>query len=675
MEVKQRAKYTLALAEAGANKHTPNSTNRRNRHSSRIRLHLFILICVLLAAAGTETTVLVYHKLTADYRLYTSMAQTGAQHLQQAVSLLETLPRFPLNVNAVDQAQQQFSLSLMVFEQIQSGLAFYPGIADVVPVYGEQLNTAARLVTIAIDVSQAGVSGCAILRTLISVYRPPAGIQGQGISGASWYAIHAHLQQIEMLLTQVVNAADQLQPSDVQFVQHSGSIVVAFRTILPSIQMWLTKVNRLMNVVPMLLGINAPSNYLIELLDSTELRPTGGFIGNIGFATLSQGKIGTIHISDVDLLDKPFEFSGHHIPYPAAYRWFSRYLTQGTWLLRDSNLDADFPTAARSAELNYQREGGKVPIQGVIAITPALIAQFLEITGPIYLPEYKETVTAQNLIDRIHYHQLGAGIRGSDSVAAPGGHSSLRKQFTEWLAEYFFARVRQLPASMLPRCLQVLIRAFYTKDIQVYFNEGPAENVLQLLHLDNIIQSPPGDSLFIVDTNVGGDKANRYILSTLDDQVSIDRQGNATHHMTIVYAWVIPGPIYGRSPYQDYVRIYVPPGAVLQSQRGWIPQGASISFGRRVWAGYFSLAFGRSRTIELTWRVPGAASLPVVGLDYSYLIQHQAGTQWTIHLHVELPSRCWIFDVSGTLVKGKQGELALNQYVDHDLMPAVDYVC
>ena len=38
-----------------------------------------------------------------------------------------------------------------------------------------------------------------------------------------------------------------------------------------------------------------------------------------------------------------------------------------TWRFRDSNLDADFPTAAREGELEYTREGGNVPVQGVIA--------------------------------------------------------------------------------------------------------------------------------------------------------------------------------------------------------------------------------------------------------------------------------------------------------------------
>ncbi len=135
--------------------------------------------------------------------------------------------------------------------------------------------------------------------------------------------------------------------------------------------------------LPTLLGIGTPAHFLLEILDSTELRPGGGFIGNYGIATFHGGRLTTAHITDTYLLDKPFESAGHTIPYPPAYSWFAHYLAPSSWSLRDSNLDADFPTAARYGESNYEREGGNVPLQGVIAITPSFIEQVLNITGPI----------------------------------------------------------------------------------------------------------------------------------------------------------------------------------------------------------------------------------------------------------------------------------------------------
>src|SRR5205085_5831196 len=240
---------------------------------------------------------------------------------------------------------------------------------------------------------------------------------------------------------------NQLQPEDLQLDARLSKLVGEFHTRLPLIQNAIGQAEALLAVAPQVLGIGTPAYYLVEILDSTELRPGGGFIGNYGIATLSGGRLMTAHITDVDLLDKPFEAAGNVIPYPPAYTWFD--LAPESWSFRDSNLDADFPTAARYGEQTYVKEGGSVPVQGVIAITPALIEHALVITGPIAVPEYQETVTAQNLIARIHYHQLGgkAAGEGSDRIASPDGHSSLRKRFTELLAEHFLARVHQLPAA------------------------------------------------------------------------------------------------------------------------------------------------------------------------------------------------------------------------------------
>src|SRR5262249_49074845 len=203
------------------------------------------------------------------------------------------------------------------------------------------------------------------------------------------------------------------QPTDLQLDPRLTKMVATFHKDLPMLQTWLAVAEKLLPVAPTLLGVGTPANYLIEVLDSTELRPGGGFIGNYGIATLSGRRLTEAQITDSNLLDRPYGVTSKYIPYPPAYTWFD--LAPGSWSFRDSNLDADFPTAARYGEFTYRQEGGKIPVQGVIAITPALIQHALVITGPIYVPEYHEVVTAQNLIARIHFHQLGGAAADEGS--------------------------------------------------------------------------------------------------------------------------------------------------------------------------------------------------------------------------------------------------------------------
>jgi len=590
------------------------------------------------------------------------------QHLQEAETLVAGLLQNPFDAHRVSQAQQEFTSALQTLTQLNSDLNSVPGFATLLPVYGTRLNAALHLVPLAIALSQAGRAGCDILNLLITRLHDPLNPQVPGITAADLTEITSDIQLISSAFAVARSLAEQVRPADVQFDPRIRKFVDTFQKDAPMLQGWLDGVEKLLPFAPMLLGIGTQANYLIEVLDSTELRPGGGFIGNFGIMTLSGGEVVAAHITDVDLLDRPFEAAGYAIPFPSAYRWFD--IARGSWSLRDSNLDADFPTAARAAELTYTHEGGTVPVQGVIAITPALIQQALAITGPIVVPEYQETVTAQNLIERIHYHQLGSAGEGSDQVASPDGHSSLRKRFTELIAEHVLARVHQLASSDASKFLPLWISGLHSKDLQIYFNSSEAEALLHTTHLDAAMQSSPGDDLFVVDTNMSANKANSLITTTLTDVVTIDSAGNAVHHATMRYAWTTPGLNYGNPLYRDYVRVYVPTSSRLQTQEGW---AISEAFGHQVWAGFFTLVYGQTNTITLVWSVPHAATHDARGWHYQQTIQRQAGALWLVHVQMLLPSSARLSSTSGRLKSAGEQTVVLNQLLTENTTVGIDY--
>jgi len=636
------------------------------------KFYIVILALLLLSVVGSGLSVVGYRTYHASYQHEISLAQTGVQHLHTAETLLKALPKNPFDARSVNQAQHEFAAGLFDFVQVNNDLKALPGISTSIPVYGVRLRAAFDLLPVAIELSQAGVTGCDLLNVIISRFHDPLNTYVQGLTMADFSVIEKDFNQVKTSLELVVERINHLQPGDLQVDPRLSTYFATFRKDLPLLQTWLDTVEKLLPVAPRLLGIGTPANYLIEVLDSTELRPGGGFIGNYGFATLSGGRLTAAYITDTYLLDRAFTDAGHSIPFPAAYSWFD---LAPNWGLRDSNLDADFPTAAHYAELNYARESGKVTAQGVIAITPAFIEQALEITGPIAVPEYHETVTAQNLVDRIHYYQVGLGVRAGGDNPSRDRISSGRKRFTALLAEHFLARVRQLPASTLPKLLQIFISSLHSRNVQIYFNSGIAENLLRSNHLDAAIQSPGGDSLFVVDANISPNKASDLITDTLDDQVTIDAQGNAIHRTVIRYAWIRKGLVYGSDLYRDYVRIYVPPGSVLQQQDGWQSRGTGEAFGREMWAGFFTLSYGQTMTIALVWRVPAAATKDANGWHYHYLIQRQAGTQWQLHLQVTLPSCAVMIGKSGGLMSSNRQVATLTQSFEEDLNLGVNYAC
>jgi len=589
-----------------------------------------------------------------------------------AVTLLKALPKDSFDAQSVRQAQHEFAAGLTAFVQVDNDLKTLPAISTSIPVYGVRLRAALHLLPVAIELSQVGVTGCDLLNLIISRFHDPLNTHAQGLTMADFALIEKDFHQVKTALILVVNQIAHLQPGDLQVDPRLGKYLATLRKDIPLLQTWLKTVEQLLPVAPTLLGIGTPANYLIEVLDSTELRPGGGFIGNYGIATLSGGRLTTAHITDTYLLDQPYNAAGHIIPFPSAYTWFD---LATSWGLRDSNLDADFPTAAHYAELNYAREGGKLHIQGVIAITPALIEQALRITGPITVPEYHETITSQNLVDRIHYYQVGSGDTANGDNPSPDRLSSVRKRFTALLAEHFLARLHQLSPSSLPRLLQLLASSLHSKDVQIYLNPGIAEDLLHSYHLDAAIQAPGGDNLFVVDANISPNKANSFITNTLNDQVTIDGKGNAVHRTTIRYAWVGNGPVFGSNSYRDYVRVYVPLGSMLQKQDGWQTRGANKAFGHEVWAGFFTLAHGQVNTITLVWTVPGAATKDARGWHYQYMLQRQAGAQWMLHLQMTLPSCAVMIGKSGGLLSSNKQVATLTQSLEEDMSLGVNYAC
>jgi hypothetical protein len=643
---------------------------RKTQRISTKRLLSGVLLLILLVSVLSS---LGYRTYAMSYRRDQLLAQEGMQHLVKSKEFLNAVAHHPFDAHNIAEMQQEFSAAFKSLTQVDDSLKSVPGVALSLPVYGPRLHAALQLVSLSLALSQAGMDGCDIMDLLISRLYSPLRDQTPGITVADLSVIEQKFENIQASFAAITYEIGQLQPSAMLADPRISKLVGTLRRDIPMLQIWLDRIGKVLPLVPALLGIGAPANYFIEVLDSTELRPGGGFIGNYGTMTLSGGLLTDAYITDTDLLDHPFASSGLGIPFPSQYSWFD--IARGNWGVRDSNLDADFPTVAQAAEANYVREGGDVHLQGVVAITPAFMQNVLAITGPIVVPEYHETVNAQNLIDLIHYHQLGAGVEGSDNVPSPDGHSSLRKHFIAVLAEQVLGRVSKVAPSHAALFLQLLANAIQTKDLQIYFNDPVVETQLHHAHLDASLQVVPGDDLFVVDANIAANKANSFIQSRLTDAITIDASGSASHHAVLRYAWTQPGLVYGPPLYRDYIRVYVPRGSVLQSQDGWQSQGTSDAFGHEVWAGFFTLRYGETRTITLDWRVPHAATYDGQGWRYQGMLQKQAGTRWSVDEQVQLPTCATLTNVAGGIEATGKQVAALDQMLTKNTSVTIDYTC
>ncbi len=607
----------------------------------------------------------------AEYHHVKSQTTVALADLKAAEVDLKTLQTDPFNTTAITAAHDNLAQANAAFVQMNDTLQHIPGVLGITPIVGSKISSVLQLGPIAVEATQAGMLGCDILSILAPALKNPLATNIPGLTSADMNTVQSKFSTVYSLVSTMLGQVQNLPPSAASLDPRLGSLLGTLSGNLPAFEQGLQDVKNVVTDLPQLLGVGKPANYLLEVMDSTELRPGGGFIGNLGAITLSGGRMqGKPQIKDVDLLDKHDCALGINLP--ANLSWFTSGCPT-TLLFQDSNLLGDFPSdAARALTLYTVADGSSVldnnsagPIktfQGVIAVTPQLIANAMAITGNITLPQYGGlVVTPQNMSNEIHYYQLHPGLGGSDTQIDPTCGSSQRKVFTCYLFKAFLSKLGQASSTNFGALGKLVENAIHSKDIQLYFSNARDEALLQHHDLASAINAPKtGDGLMVVDANIDGVKANNFINYTWNDKISIDSAGNATHHLVLTYDYAshdVQAAIANSYPshaanvgcpsvcYQDYVRIYIPsqsnhisPSDNLDSLGG-APTTTS-EFNMAVVQGLIFLPIGEKFTVSTSWTVPNAAVQTGNGWLYQDTIQKQAGISWPINETVTLPSSC-----------------------------------
>jgi hypothetical protein len=281
----------------------------------------------------------------------------------------------------------------------------------------------------------------------------------------------------------------------------------------------------------------------------------------------------------------------------------------------------------------------------VICITPALIESVLQVTGPISVPQYNITVSASNLQDVLHYYHLEAGAGFGQVSGNPYGTSD-RKVLDALLAKNLLAAAGKLSASQQRALGSVALTALQTRDLQIYFNNADAEQVLANFGLTGAVSTPAGgDSLLVVDANLGVNYVNADVNEQIADTVTLDASGAATHDLTISYTYNRRSHLYdaifaasgGGFYYRDFVRVIVPQTATLASSAGcgW----ASVTqTNARAWGCLFVLPASKTATLHLHWTIPRVMAKAGGGYTYQLYLQRQAGNLVTENITITVPN-------------------------------------
>jgi hypothetical protein len=344
-------------------------------------------------------------------------------------------------------------------------------------------------------------------------------------------------------------------------------------------------------------GGDGAKRWLLLSQNPAEVRPTGGFIGTYGVLEARDGHLRLARYRSIE----SWYFRRRHAVVaaadaPRALRLGRHPIAQ---TIANANAAGDWPVAARLAARLWRR-GGEPPVDGVISVTPDLVARALEVLGPVRVPGYAHPATSANVIALLDHHtHTGARARAIDwrpfgSLRA----ASERKRFVGLLAREIMRRATASGARRL-----ALARAvgdgLAAREGMAWSADPTIQRVLREHGWDGAIAPARGDFFFDGEFAYAV-KTARGLRRTFDHDVVLRADGSARVATTITVANTQSDGM----DFNSYMTLYGPAGAVLHPDSD-PPTGVEPQISGHPAAGWLRQVpkWGTTR-LRVVWEVP-----------------------------------------------------------------------
>ncbi|MHB9019661.1 MAG: DUF4012 domain-containing protein [Minisyncoccota bacterium] len=332
--------------------------------------------------------------------------------------------------------------------------------------------------------------------------------------------LQTNLLALEKLNTEFKNQARQIKDLNPKL----SAIYEAFDKNYLAINLNIYKAEEVLTAIDSILRSPEETKILLLFQNPTEIRPAGGFIGSFGYITIDKGSIKEIKIEDVYNADRQLNIK------VAPPRELSAITP--TWGARDANWFFDFSLSAE--KVSYFLENSKlfsesgIKFENIIAINTNLLASFLEITGPIEIPEYSLTIDRSNFLKEIQY-EIEAGRDHK-----PGQNP---KKVLSYLAPLLIDKLKNLDNEGKIKMISMFKEASSQKDIMGFSKNTDVQKIFLQYDLAGESFSIPenwnGDYLAIVNANIAGGKSDAFITQKIQLDSQIFEDGTISNNLII----------------------------------------------------------------------------------------------------------------------------------------------
>jgi len=288
-------------------------------------------------------------------------------------------------------------------------------------------------------------------------------------------------------------------------------------------------------------------DFLILMQNEMELRPNGGFIGSFGVLSFEDGRFLNLEVGDVYDIDG--QLKGHVEP-PKPIK---EILGEASWYLRDANWQADYLQSAKDIEWFFKKETGR-NIDGIITINLAAAKELVEAVGEVWVADYNEKVTAENLYEQAQFHSEKGFFAGSRQ----------KSMFLGKLAGQLVEEVKEAQDFKQLAIVKALLKSLDNNEIQIYAKDAQIKIDLANMGWDGsmyvggcAVENCLADYLYIVEANLGVNKSNYFLKRSVDRLVDISSR-SVSRVIKISYENTARSTTWPGGDYKNYMRVYIP---------------------------------------------------------------------------------------------------------------------
>jgi hypothetical protein len=241
-----------------------------------------------------------------------------------------------------------------------------------------------------------------------------------------------------------------------------------------------SKVDAGMRLLLWAVGADRPTRLLVFSQNPDEVRPTGGFLGTYGVMTGTHGHVNLPMYDDINQWVAANPGLGNPpAKSPNAFQFSTPPARQG---LANVNASPDWPTSADLA-MKLWAQAGEQAVDGVVSLMPQDLARLVRVLGPVNMPTYGETITADNLVARLNFHTHREAVRGDPN----------RKQFIADLAQAVLERVLAAPSSEWLDLGKAMAAGFDAGEAVLWSSDPSTQRVLNDVGWSGKFPSTTGD--------------------------------------------------------------------------------------------------------------------------------------------------------------------------------------